>query len=74
MRYEVLTVVTMKITLFQGVTQCSLVSEVCAASIFRIEEALMVKAECYSEILVPDCTVSHFTRQVRFKQQVRSRY
>jgi len=54
MKFEFLAVVTMNITVFWGVTACSLVSEECAASIFRIEEALMVKAVCCcSETLVP---------------------
>jgi len=74
MRFEVLIVVTTNITVFWNVTPCSLVSEACAASIFRIEEALVVKAVCFSETLVPDCMVSHPTRQVGFRQQVRSHY
>jgi hypothetical protein len=62
MTFEVLTMLTMKITIFWDVTPCSLVSEECAASVFRIEEALMVKAVCFSETLVPNCTVSHPTK------------
>jgi hypothetical protein len=57
----------MKITVFLDVTPCSLASEEYATSIFRIEESLMVKAVCFSESLVADCTVSHPTRQVRFR-------
>jgi hypothetical protein len=58
MRFAVLTVVTMNITVFWDVTPCSLVSQECAASIFGIEEALMVKAVCFLETLVPDCMAS----------------
>ena len=73
-RFAVPRVVTTNITVFWDLTACSLVSEECAASIIRIEEALMVKAVCFRETLVPDCTVSHPTKQVRFRQQVRSHY
>jgi len=59
MRFAILTVVTTNITVFWDVTPCSLVSEECAASIFRIEEAVMVKAVCFSQTLVPDCTVTY---------------
>jgi hypothetical protein len=57
--------------LSSGMWLCSLVSEGCAASNFGIEEDLMVQAVCFSETLVPNCTVSHPTRQVTFRQQVR---
>jgi hypothetical protein len=44
LRFEVLTAITMKITIFRGVTPCSLVeytyfSETSTACIFRIEES-----------------------------------
>jgi hypothetical protein len=74
MRFAVFTVVSKNISVFWDVIPCNLVSEECAAFIFRIGEALMGKAVYFSEILVPDCTVSHPTRQVRFRQQVRSHY